>query len=154
MSATEIVRESDFTPEQMFALVADVPSYPEFVPYCVGARVQETRMLDNGHQIMLADFRVAYKMIRETYTSEVDLDPQNLTIMVAQQDGPFRRLENRWQFEPREGGCFIKFYLDFDFRAPLLRRVIQPLMGRAVDKFVAALKRARISYMAKGFLFG
>ena len=140
MSATEIVRESDFTPEQMFALVADVPSYPEFVPYCVGARVQETRMLDNGHQIMLADLRVVYKMIRETYTSEVDLDPQNLTIFVAQQDGPFRRLENRWQFEPREGGCFIKFYLDFDFRAPLLRRVIQPLMGRAVDKFVAAFE--------------
>lgn len=144
MTATHLLRQSPYSSRQMFDLVKDVDRYPEFVPYCTGARVREVRPHPDGTDVMTADLMIAYKMIRETYTSDVILDEKQLVISVTQAHGPFRRLKNEWRFHDGgpEGaqGCEIEFFLDFEFRVPLLRRVIQPLMGRAVEKFVEAFE--------------
>ena len=140
MTATHLLRQSSYTSRQMYDLVKDVASYPEFVPYCTGARVRETRPHLDGTDIMSADLMIAYKMIRQTYTSDVILDENQLVISVSQARGPFRKLKNEWRFHDKGAGCEIDFFLDFDFSVPLLRRVIQPLMGRAVEKFVDAFE--------------
>ena len=56
-------------PDQMFDLVADVGSYPEFLPWCVGARIRESRP-----DMVLADLMIGFKMVREKFTSRVLLD--------------------------------------------------------------------------------
>src|SRR5580704_3475948 len=81
----------------MFDLVADVEHYPEFVPLCRALRVRK-RVKDGAKDVIVADMTVAYKLVRETFTSRVTLDRSNLEILVEYLEGPFRRLNNRWNF--------------------------------------------------------
>ena len=87
-------RVLSYTPEQLFALVADIERYPEFLPWCLAARVKERRA-----DLIVADLVIGFRMFRERFTSRVALDPPR-RIDVTYAEGPFRRLTNRWVFEP------------------------------------------------------
>ena len=82
----------------MFDLVADVERYPEFVPLCRELKVRRRIQEPEGVEILVADMTVAYKLVRETFTSRVTLDRPNLQILVEYLEGPFSHLENRWTF--------------------------------------------------------
>jgi coenzyme Q-binding protein COQ10 len=129
--------------EQLFDLVADVERYPEFLPWCIGARIRE-----RGEGLLIADLVIGFKMIRERFTSRVALDRPNLAIHVTYADGPFKHLSNRWRFEPTaDGGCRIDFYVEFEFRSALLQKLIGVLFHEAVKRMVAAFEtRARALY--------
>lgn len=130
-----------YTPEQLFGLVADVERYPEFLPWCVGARIRERRP-----DLITADLIIGFKMFRERFTSKVALAPPR-RIDVAYTDGPFRYLNNHWIFERVSGGCRIDFFVDFEFKSRLLQRVIEMLFHEAVRRMVAAFEgRARQLY--------
>ncbi|WP_281017659.1 MULTISPECIES: type II toxin-antitoxin system RatA family toxin [unclassified Minwuia] len=130
------------TPEQMYSLVADIGRYPEFLPWCVGARI----VRQSEHEV-LADLLIGFKVFRERFRSKVDLDPATLTIDVAYVEGPMRYLENHWHFRPHPDGCEIDFKVDFEFRSLLLRKAIEPLFHEAVRRMVAAFeKRAAALY--------
>ena len=136
-----------YTPEQMFALVADVERYPEFLPWVIGARV--TR---HDEARLTAELIVGFKMIRESYVSKVTLEHPH-RIDVAYERGPFRRLTNQWSFSAVPEGCRIDFYLDFEFRSRLLQRLIGALFNEAVRKMVGAFEtRARKLYGQPGQL--
>lgn len=115
--------------EDMFALVADVERYPEFVPLCQSLKVRG-RSDKDGRQVLVADMTAAYKMFRETFTSRVTLDPEKREVLVEYLDGPFKHLENRWKFKPLgDNSSEIDFYLEYEFR----RRSLQILMGAMFD---------------------
>ena len=84
----------------MFDLVADVEKYPQFVPLCQALRVRRRSEVAEGIETIVAEMTVAYKVMRETFTSRVVLDRPNLQILVEYLDGPFSRMENRWDFHP------------------------------------------------------
>ena len=123
-----------YTPEQLFALVADVERYPEFLPWCVGARVRERR-----GNVIVADLIIGFRMFRERFTSRVTLNPTQ-RIDVAYTEGPFKYLDNHWNFERVPGGCRIDFFVDFEFRSKILQRVIEMLFHEAVRRMVAAFE--------------
>jgi len=123
-----------YTPEQMFALVADIERYPEFLPWCVGARIHERRP-----DLIVADLIIGFRMFRERFTSRVALAPPR-RIDVAYAEGPFRYLNNHWLFEKAPGGCRIDFFVDFEFKSRLLQRVIELLFHEAVRRMVAAFE--------------
>ncbi|HEX3882559.1 MAG TPA: type II toxin-antitoxin system RatA family toxin [Stellaceae bacterium] len=130
-----------YTPEQMFALVADVERYPEFLPWCVGARIRE-----RGPTLIVADLIIGFRMIRERFTSRVALSPPS-AIDVAYTDGPFRYLNNHWGFSPAPEGCRVDFFVDFEFKSRLLQKMIEMLFGEAVKRMVAAFEtRAKQLY--------
>ncbi|MBV8779504.1 MAG: type II toxin-antitoxin system RatA family toxin [Alphaproteobacteria bacterium] len=130
-----------YTPEQMYALVADIERYPEFLPWCVAARIKERR-----GDFIDADLVIGFKMFRERFTSHVKLDPP-ARIDVAYAEGPFRYLNNHWIFERLPAGCRIDFFVDFEFKSRLLQKVIEVLFGEAVRRMVAAFEaRARQLY--------
>jgi coenzyme Q-binding protein COQ10 len=130
-----------YTPEQLFALVADVERYPEFLPWCVGARIRERRQ-----GLIVADLIIGFRMFRERFTSRVVLDPPH-RIDVAYTDGPFRYLNNHWKFERVPEGCRIDFFVDFEFKSRILQKVIEVLFSEAVRRMVAAFEaRARDLY--------
>jgi coenzyme Q-binding protein COQ10 len=85
----------------MLDLVADIERYPEFVPLCRSLRVLR-RTKEDGREIAVAEMTIAYKLIRETFTSRVTIARDRLQILVEYLDGPFSRMENRWQFHPVE----------------------------------------------------
>ena len=130
-----------YTPEQMYALVADIERYPEFLPWCVAVRIRERRA-----DFVSADLVIGFKMFRERFTSNVKLDPPG-RIDVTYAEGPFRYLDNHWSFERAPGGCRIDFFVDFEFRSRLLQKAIELLFGEAVKRMVAAFEgRARQLY--------
>jgi coenzyme Q-binding protein COQ10 len=130
-----------YTPEQMYALVADIERYPEFLPWCVAARIRESRA-----DFVSADLVIGFKMFRERFTSNVKLDPPG-RIDVTYAEGPFRYLNNHWSFERSPGGCRIDFFVDFEFKSRLLQKMIEVLFGEAVRRMVTAFEgRARQLY--------
>lgn len=129
------------TPEQLFDLVSDVEDYPNFLPWCIALRVTSRDDTE-----IRADMIVGFKLLREKFTSKVTLTPKS-RIDVEYLDGPFRYLENRWLFRGKDGGCEIDFFIDFEFRSRLLRRVMEPLFHEAVRRMVRAFeKRAQERY--------
>lgn len=134
-----------FSPEQLFNLVADVQRYPEFLPWCVGARI---RKRDGNH--IIADLVIGYKLIRERFTSRVTLSPGLNRIDVEYADGPFKYLNNHWVFEPHPEGCLIDFYVDFEFRSKMLQKIIEVFFNEAVRRMVGAFEtRAYELYESK-----
>jgi coenzyme Q-binding protein COQ10 len=141
-------RTLPYTPPQLYSLVADIEKYPEFLPWCVGARIRERK----GH-VLLADMVIGFKMIREKFTSKVTLSPPGEKgpegrIDVAYVDGPMRHMQNRWVFIPNaDGTTTIDFYVDFEFRSKLLQKLIGALFHEAVRRMVAAFDaRAKALY--------
>ena len=122
------------TAEQLYDLVSDVEDYPDFLPWCIGLRVT-----GRDENVIRADMIVGFKMLREKFTSRVTLTPKE-RIDVEYLDGPFRYLENRWMFIEKEGGCEIDFFIDFEFRSRLLRKVMEPLFHEAVRRMVRAFE--------------
>lgn len=132
---TRIVRHS---PETMFNLVADIERYPEFVPMCEALVVRRRNVAD-GVQTLLADMSIGYKMIRETFTTRVELDRASSAIRVAYVDGPFKHLENRWTFLPRpDGGTDVRFFIDYEFK----NRTFQMLAGAVFEKVFRKMAEA------------
>jgi len=130
-----------YTPEQVFDLVADIERYPEFLPWCVGARIRERR--DN---VILGDLLIGWRMVRERFTSRVTLNRPD-RIDVEYTEGPFRYLKNHWVFERQPGGCLVDFFVDFEFRSRMLQGVIAALFNEAVKRMVGAFEtRARQLY--------
>ena len=78
-----------YTAAQMFALVNDVDRYPEFLPWCVGARVRGRRA---GERI--AALKVARGVLRTEFTTRNTLS-QDEQIQMKLLHGPFRDLQRR-----------------------------------------------------------
>lgn len=134
-------RRVKHTPEQMFALVADVEKYPQFLPLCEGLTVRRRTPREGGGEVLLADMSVGYKAIRETFTSRVTLDPENLKVLVEYVDGPFRHLENRWTFKPNATGCEIGFFISYEFASRMLGLLMGAMFDKAFRKFAEAFER-------------
>ena len=133
-----------YTPEQMYALVADIERYPEFLPWCVACRVSK-RLSPTE---FTADLAVGFKMVREQFTSRVSLVPHQ-GISVQYIKGPFAHLSNDWTFVPAPGGCTVEFFLSFEFRSKMLQSLIGALFEEAVKRMVDAFEtRARKLYGA------
>ena len=134
-----------YSPQQLFDLVADVERYPDFLPWCVAARIRRRE----GNELF-ADLMIGFKMVREKFTSHVLLTPGR-RIDVSYSEGPFKYLNNHWIFEPSGNGTDVDFYVDFEFRNKMLQTLIGALFGEAVNMMVAAFeKRARQLYGVSG----
>jgi coenzyme Q-binding protein COQ10 len=129
-------RHLDHTPQQLFDLVTDIEKYPEFLPWCVAARIRK-----RDDDVILADLVIGYKMFRERFTSQVSLSGPGL-IDVAYSEGPFKYLNNHWIFEEGvDGGCDIDFFVEFELRSRLLEKIIGVVFNEAIQRMVSAFER-------------
>jgi coenzyme Q-binding protein COQ10 len=129
-----------YTPEQMYALVADVPSYPDFLPWCAAARVR-TVTPKGDSQVMEADLVISFKVFRERFGSRVVLWPDAHKIDTEYLDGPFRYMKSSWAFSPAEGGCEVHFFVDFEFKNAILQGIIGVVFNEAMQRIVRAFER-------------
>lgn len=132
----------DYTPQQMFALVDDVEHYPEFLPWCGGARVSAR---DDTRTCAAID--INYRGIRQSFTTEnTKRPPTEMTIRLV--EGPFRELDGQWRFNALgENACKIEFRLRYEFSSRLLARLLGPVFEFIANSFVEAfVKRAERLY--------
>ncbi len=125
-----------YTQEQMFDLVADIERYPEFLPWCVACRVTKVE-----GPVIWGDLMVGFKVFREKFTSKVTLHAPG-RIDVEYIDGPFRYLNNHWQFNPTTDGqsTEVDFFIDFEFRSRMLQAVASTVFNEAVRRMVGAFE--------------
>lgn len=147
MPRFKTVRRVPYTCEQMFALVADVERYPEFLPLCESLVVHTREDLPGGIEAIVATMGIGYKSIRETFTTRVKLDPAARTIHVAHVDGPFRHLDNYWTFRPQGQASDVDFAIDYEFRSPILGVLMGSVFESAFRRFAEAFEtRAGVVY--------
>ena len=126
----------------MFDLVADIEKYPEFVPLCSAMTVKSRNQKDDGTIVLVADMTVAYKIVRETFTSRVTLDRPNLRIFVEYLSGPFKRMHNRWAFRPAgEDACDVEFFISYEFKSRALAMLMGAMFDTAFRRFAVAFEQ-------------
>lgn len=147
MPKFQTTRHVRHPPDKMFALVADVEQYPQFLPMCKSLAVRSRRERD-GVSVLVADMTVGYKAMSESFTSQVILKPAENVIEVSYLDGPFRYMQNRWHFDAAaDGGCDVEFFIEYEFKSRLLGAVMGGMFDRAFRMFSGAFeKRADIVY--------
>lgn len=144
-------RRLPYSPEQMYALVADVAHYPQFIPWISAARVRSV-MPEGDHVVMLADLVVGFKMFRERFLSRVTLWEGLCRIDTEYVDGPFKHMISNWEFAaPADGGagCDVRFAVDFEFRNKILQGAAGLFFHEAMQRIVRAFEaRAAVLYGA------
>lgn len=139
-----------YSAQQMYDLVADVERYPEFLPWNSAARIRSRSPISGepDAEVIEADLVISFKVFRERFGSRVSLYPARMHIDTEYLDGPFTHLRSGWTFADRpEGGCKVDFFVDFEFRNAILRRVIGVVFTEAMHRIVRAFEeRARKLY--------
>lgn len=130
-----------YSAEEMFALIADVESYAEFLPWAQAARIRRRTPIPDG-EVIDAELVISFKVFREKFGSRVTLRPEKRIIDVEYLDGPFRYLNNHWEFIP-EGpqSCTVDFFVDFEFRSRTLQAIIGLVFNEAMQRIVRAFER-------------
>lgn len=142
-------RTLPYTADQMYGLVADVASYPEFLPWTAAARVRSVTPQPDGSEVMAADLVISFKVFRERFGSRVVLWPADRRIETEYLDGPFRHMRSNWAFRDVAGGCEVSFDVDFSFRNRLLQSAAELFFYEAMKRIVRAFEeRASALYGA------
>ncbi len=130
-----------YTAQQMYALVADVGSYPQFLPWTAAARIRSRE--DRGdHEVMLADLVISFKVFRERFGSKVTLWPDEKRIDTEYLDGPFKHMISKWQFtDAADGGVDVSLFVDFEFRNRILQGAAGMFFYEAMQRIVRAFER-------------
>ena len=138
-------RHLPYAPEQMYDMVADVKSYPQFLPWVSAMRVRSDSATET-----LADMIVGFKGLRETFTSRVQkAAPDAITVDYI--DGPLKYLRNEWRFRREDGGCAVDFSVDFAFKNRVFEMLAGQVFGQALRKMIGAFEtRAAELYGSSG----
>lgn len=140
-------RNLPYTPEQLYALVADVAKYPDFLPWCIASRITKRE----GDNVFYADLVIGYKMVREKFGSRVTLTEPDM-VHVEYLSGPMKYLSNYWKFiREEDGSCTIDFFVDFEFKNKILQNLIGVFFNEVVQRMVGAFEtRAKELYGESG----
>jgi len=132
----------EYSAAQMYALVENVASYPEFLPWCGG-----TEILDKQDNLTRAAIVIDFRGIKQRFSTQNRADPPNLIEMTLV-DGPFRQLDGSWRFKALGNeACKIEFRLHYEFSSKLLEKIFGPVFHFIASTFVDAfVKRARQLY--------
>lgn len=126
-----------YQPDQLYALVADIEDYPNFLPWCEGARVIESQ----GDDVLLADLLIHFRGVRGKYTSRVHLNEEQKEISVELAQGPFKHLYQGWKFQKLKDGTRVIFDIDFKLRNILLEKVMDMMFDQACEHMMTAFKK-------------
>ncbi len=139
------IRRLPYSAAEMYALVADMAAYPEFLPWCSGARIRSRKPQPDGSEIVESQMVISFKVFSEHFGSRVVLRPDGYKIDVAYLDGPFRYLNIHWRFKPVgepacESACEVDFFVDFEFRSKTLQLIIGVVFHEAMRRIVRAFE--------------
>ncbi len=150
MPSIRLTTESAYSPQQMFAIAADIERYPEFIKLITRATVSDQRLDDQGRDTFRSEITIVYPKlgIDQTFASRVIVDAENLNIRSVSNEKPMKNLDSRWQFRPLpDGGSAIDYSVDYEMASRMLQFVMNKTLDFAMGKVVKAFeRRARMLY--------
>ncbi len=139
-------RSLPYSAQQMYDLVADVASYPKFLPWCAAARIRSI-IPDGASAVMEADLVISFKLFRERFGSRVVMWPEDKKLDTEYLDGPFKYMKSNWAFVDTDAGCDVSFFVDFEFKNAILQGIIGVVFNEAMQRIVKAFEtRAAVLY--------
>ena len=126
--------------EQLIDLVLDIEKYPEFVPFCVGAKVYKKKEKSNL-LLIVADLTIGKGPFKDTYKSDVKYNKKEDSIFVTNLDGPLKHLENTWHFKEENNVTEVSFEVDFELKNEFLNIVMTKSFQFALDKIAEAFQK-------------
>ena len=126
--------------EQLINLVLDIEKYPEFVPFCMGAKVYEKKAQGNL-LLIVGDLTIGKGPFKDTYKSDVKYNKKEDSIFVTNLDGPLKHLENTWHFKEKNNVTEISFEVDFELKNEFLNIVMTKSFQFALDKIAEAFQK-------------
>jgi coenzyme Q-binding protein COQ10 len=124
-----------YTQQQLFDVVSAIDKYPEFLPWCVGARI-----IERSETHAIADLIIGYKFIREKFRSNVHFDAPH-SIAVHYVSGPLKNLSNKWQFiDNGDATTTVNFFVSFEFSNPLLKQLVKIFFDEIIKRMVKAFE--------------
>ena len=140
MPKASVKRSIECKKEQLIDLVLDIEKYPEFVPFCIGAKVYEKKK-QNDLILMIADLTIGKGPFKDTYKSDVRFNKKKNSIYVTNLDGPLKYLENKWYFEEENYFTLVSFEVDFELKNDFLNIVMTKSFQFGLNKIADAFQK-------------
>jgi len=132
-----------YSAAEMYALVNDIEAYPQFLPWC-----RSTHVLMCGEDELRATIEMAKGGIHKSFTTFNRMQKHKM-IDIRLLEGPFKRLEGYWRFEPlRADACKVSLDLEFEF-SQLLRVAIEPVFKQIANSLVDAFCKRAVDLYGK-----
>lgn len=127
-----------YSAAEMYALVSDIEAYPDFLPWC-----RSTRILSRSEDEVRAVIEMVKGRVHKSF-STINRMQHHKMIDIRLLEGPFRRLEGYWRFDPlRADASKVSLDMEFEFASPLLRMAVEPVFKQIANSLVDAFcKRA------------
>ena len=149
MPKASVKRLIECNKEQLIDLVLDIESYPNFIPYCLDAKIYEKKE-EKNLILIIADLTIGKGLFKATYKSDVRFNKDNDTIQVINIDGPLKHLDNRWLFIEKDKSTEIFFDIDFEIENKFLNIVMSKSFQYGLDKIADSFqKRANDLFRGK-----
>jgi ribosome-associated toxin RatA of RatAB toxin-antitoxin module len=133
-----------YTQQEMFDLVSDVDTYPQFLPWCSGART-----LSHGDDEVKARIDFSVSGVSKSFTTR-NRHVGSEAILMQLVDGPFSQLEGSWRFEPLgDAGCKISLNLEYDFSSRMVSMVTGPVFNKIANSLVDAFRQRAVEVYGK-----
>ena len=133
--------------EQLIDLVLDIEKYPEFVPFCIDAKIHEKK--EKGNLLLIVgDLTIGKGPFKDTYKSYVKYNKEEDSIFVTNIDGPLKHLENIWHFKKENNFTEVSFEVDFELKNEFLNIVMTKSFQFVLDKIAEAFQK-RAEYLFK-----
>ena len=140
MPKASVKRLIECKKNQLIDLVLDIEKYPEFVPFCLDAKIYEKK--EKGDYILIiADLTIGKGPFKDTYKSSVKFNKKDNSIKVTNIEGPLNRLENIWLFNDHVNGTEISFDIDFEIENKFLNIVMTKSFQFGLDKIADAFQK-------------
>ncbi len=132
-----------YSSKQLFDLVMDIESYPEFLPFCTKAKIHST-----SEEGIIASLTIKVAGLEKTYRSLVKTDGNVIEAKAI--DGPFKYLYNRWEFKSSATFTIVSFEVDFELESFLLSSLMDVLLVKVYNEILASFEaRAEAKYGIK-----
>ena len=148
MPKASVKRSIQCKKEQLINLVLDIEKYPEFVPFCVDAKVYEKKEKDNL-LLIIADLTIGKGPFKDTYKSDVKYNKKENSIFVTNLDGPLKHLKNTWLFKEENNDTEVSFEVDFELKNEFLNIVMTKSFQFALDKIAEAFQKRAENLLKK-----
>lgn len=140
MAVHRVSRILPYAPDQLADLVAEVEAYPRFLPWVTTMRVWNPRTEAVGVDVVDAEAGVGFSFLRERFSTWVRHDRNLPKVEVGLLRGPFKHLNNRWEFHPHPEGTRLEFMIDFVFKSRMLDLMLQANFDLAVGKLIGCFE--------------
>ena len=140
MPEASVKRLIECNKEQLVDLVLDIENYPNFIPYCLEAKIYEKKK-ENNLILIIADLTIGKGPFKATYKSDVRFNKDTDTILVTNIEGPLKHLDNKWVFLEKDNSTEISFDIDFEIENKFLNIVMDKSFQYGLDKIADSFQK-------------